>query len=131
MRSGLNTEVVVANSVTAAVLTTHSTGLTVDLSNYNAAVFLVTTGTITDGTWTPEAQESDTDVSTAFTAITATDLDGSFAAFTASRTAGTVTEVGYKGSKRYVRLYVTSAAATTGGLISGQVLKGDPRTKPS
>lgn len=132
MRSGLNTELALANTITAAALTTNSSGLGVDLSNYSSCVFVVATGTTTDGTWTPAAQESDTDVSTAYTAITATDLDGSFAAFTASRTAGTITEVGYKGTKRYVRLVVTSSGTiTTGAVITGFVIKGDPRTKPS
>lgn len=132
MRSGLNTDIAFANSLTAAALTTDSSGIGVDLSNYNSAIFCVYTGTTTDGTWTPAAEESDTDVATAYTAVTATDLDGSFAAFTASRTAGTVTEVGYKGTKRYVRIVVTSSGTiTTGAVISGFIVKGDPRNKPS
>lgn len=129
---GLNTRIAIANSITADTLTTDSTGITVDLADYQSATFVVVTGTTTDGTWTPAAQESDTDVSTAFTAVTSTDLDGSFAAFTASRAAGTVTEVGYKGTKRYIRIAVTSSGTiTTGAVITGFVIKGDPRKLPS
>lgn len=133
MRSGLNTEFAIANTITAAAHTTDSTGVAVDLSDYNAAVACIYTGSVTDGTWTPELQETDTSsVATSWAAVTSTDLDGSFAAFTASRAAGTVTEVGYKGTKRYLRLVLTSTGTiTTGGVISGFIVKGDPRNKPS
>lgn len=133
MRSGLNTDLAFVNSLTAAAFTTDSNGVAVDLSDYDAAVACIYTGTITDGTWTPALQETDTSsVATSWSAVTTTDLDGAFAAFTASRTAGTVTEVGYKGTKRYVRLVLTSSGTiTTGGVIAGFIVKGDPRNKPS
>lgn len=114
----------------AAIRTSTVTGLTVDLAGYRAATFVLFNGVVTDGTHTPDPEESDDDSS--WSNISASDLTTSFAALTSSSTAGTVQEVGYLGSKRYIRLNVTvTGSPGTGGYYDAVVVRQKPLTKPA
>ena len=95
--------------------------------SFTSAMFVVFTGTITDGTHTFTCQESD-DNST-FTAVAAGELQGT-SPVVAAADDDAVYAVGYMGSKRYLRLSVVSAGTTTGGIFGGLVVLGDPGSKP-
>lgn len=115
----------------AAARTTSTNGTGVDLANYAAATVVLVNGTVTDGTHTPKIQHSD-DNSSFSDADTTTEVSGSFTALTSSSTAGSVQEVSYIGTKRYVRCVITvSGSPSTGGLYSAVVVRGRPRTMPA
>ena len=99
--------------------TTPSKGNIVDLSGYEAATFLVCTGTVTDAGdangFSFEVQESDTTADVAFTAVANEDLVGLESALTVtSDTADGVAvgSIGYVGAKRYIRIVATGTTGT-------------------
>lgn len=96
-----------------------------DLRGYESATVLIESGTITDGTHTPKLQESDDN--TTYTDVAAGDLIGSFSNIANN----SIQEVGYKGTKRYIRVAVTVTGATTGGVYGATVVRGHPRSKPA
>lgn len=119
-----------AVSLPAAVRNATANGTGVDLSGYNAAAVVITSGTVTDGTvYTFEVQESDDNAT--FTAVADADLIGTEP--TLSQTDDNVVrEVGYKGNKRYIRVALTTVtSATTGGLFAAIVVRGKPRKYPA
>lgn len=79
-------------------------------------LFVVTSGTVTDGTHTFTVQESDD--GTAFTTAPAGAVQGTGPVVPWSTGSNAVFEVGYFGAKRFVRLTVTTTGATTGGVFS-------------
>lgn len=130
MRSDLKNDVAVASSLRPASRTAAVNGLGVDLANYDAAFVVLDLGAIggTSPSFTFEVQDS-TDNST-FAAVAAADLDsGQPAAFTAG---DSITEIGYKGIKRYLRVAITAASGTAPTLLcSATVVRGKPRVKPA
>jgi len=77
----------VASSLVPAVRTASATGSAVDLRGYDSAIVTVTFGAYGDGTHTPKLQHS---------------------VANASQT------IGYIGQRRYVRVVMTVASASTG-----------------
>ncbi|WP_318203022.1 hypothetical protein [Streptomyces sp. SCL15-4] len=119
-------------TLTVAVRTNGTVnGTSVDLhENKDAsrsAMLIVHTGTITDGTHAVVLQESD-DNST-WSTVAAADLQGS-ALSIASTDDDTVFELGYKGSKRYLRASVTTSSATSGGTFGATIVRAFPRRTP-
>lgn len=121
----------VKNTLTPAARTASGNGTTVDRaedsSMFQDALVVISVGTVTDGTHTFEVQHSDDNSSWA--AVADADLQGTEPAVTSS-TDETVYELGYKGSKRYVRVAVTVATATTGGLYGAHIVLSNPRVAP-
>lgn len=115
-------------SIAPAAHTASANGTGVDRAGGGAmfqdALIVVSTGTITDGTHTIEVQESD-DNST-FTAVASSDLQGSEPAIAAADD-NTVFAIGYLGAARYLRVAVTVAGATTGGIYGADVVLSNPR----
>jgi hypothetical protein len=114
-------------SLAPAARTASANGSGVDLSGYGGAMVLVTTGLITDATHTIEVQESEDNAT--FTAVADADLQGTEPAIGAADD-NKVYRVGYLGNKRYVRVVVTVAGATTGGVLGASVVRGLPRYAP-
>jgi len=114
----------VAQTLAPAARTASANGTGVDLQGYESAAVVIAAGTITDGTHTIEIQESD-DNST-FTAVADADLQGSEPTVASN----TVYEVGYLGSKRYIRAITTVSGATSGGVYGAVVVRGHARSKP-
>ncbi len=114
-----------------AAKTASVTGSGVDLQFFEGADVMLQAGTITDGTHTPKLQESSDN--TTFTDVAAGDLQGSFTALTtgAGNGGSAIQEVGYIGSKRYIRVFVTVASATTGGVYGASVIRGYARHNPA
>lgn len=123
----LDKSVSVAVSVApAAIKTTTSTGTGVDLSGFAAATVVVPVGAITDGTHTLSIEESDASGS-GYATVAAGQLSGTPGALVAS----TPVEIGYLGTKRYIRAVVTvTGSPSTGGYYSALVVRHGARTLP-
>lgn len=121
--SALNTSAISSSTTTA--------GNVIDRQGYNSLEFLIMSGTLTDGTYTPLVEEGDAANLSDAAAVADANLLGTeaSAAFTASND-NTVKKVGYIGSKRYVRLSIVSAGVTTGGTISALAVKGHASDRP-
>jgi hypothetical protein len=114
-----------AASLHPAARSASANGTGVDLQGYEACEVVVEFGAWTDGTHTPKIQESDDN--TTFTDVAAADQLGSFTAVSSAAGQNAVQRVGYRGSKRYLRVVMTVAGATTGALSAAQVLRGCKR----
>lgn len=90
--------------------TTNVTGI--DVSGKAAVVIDLFTGAYTDGTYTPNVQESD-DNST-FTDVPSTHVVG---AETALGAANTVVSIGVQTAKKYVRVQIVSASTSSGAVV--------------
>lgn len=128
----LKNDIGVAVALNPATIATDTTtnGNVIDLQGYESATFVIGIGTRTDGTYTPLLKESD--VSTfggEENAVDDADLIGTEAA-AALTASNTVKTLGYKGSKRYLRLSVVSTSTTSGTTSAhAHVIKGDPHIK--
>ena len=122
-----------AKATLAIALRTNGTvnGTTVDLhENKDAsrsAMLVVQTGTITDGSHAIILQESDDN--SAWGTVAAADLQGSAPTDVAADD-DVLFELGYKGSKRYLRASVTTSGATTGGTFGAVIVRAFPRRAP-
>jgi hypothetical protein len=112
-------------------ITATATGTAQDTAGYESVAAIVSIGVITDGTHTFTLQESATTTDGDFTNVSASDLMGAFTAADSSSDEA-IQWVGYKGSKRYVRVKDTvTGTTTTGGLFSASIVLGDPHNAPT
>lgn len=127
MKRDLKSAVNTAPTLSPALRAANGTGTGVDVAGYDSAFVVFSSGDWTDGTWTPTIQESDDN--TSFTDVGTADLQGAFTAV--SGTAGEYTEqrVGYIGSKRYIRGFITGTG-TTGHNNAMSVVRGHPARQP-
>lgn len=107
-------------------------GTTIDTlalaAGFKSMMFVIQTGTITDGSTAVIIEESDN--GTVWTTAATTDVQGPLPAIVATSD-NVLFEVGYKGSKRYARLTLTTSGATTGGVFGVVVVLGNPRRFPT
>ncbi|MER9170919.1 hypothetical protein NKI12_26910 [Mesorhizobium australicum] len=115
-------------SLAPAARNTSANGTGVDVNGYSGAVFVIGIGAWTDGTHTFDMQESD-DNST-FTSVAAGQLQGTEPVVSSAPTASKVYKVGYLGTRRYLRVAVTVAGATTGAVYGASIMLGHAATKP-
>lgn len=124
----INKDVAVSSTQLPNVVTSTTTGVTVDLAGFTKAMFVAHIGTITDGTFAFDPEESDDD--STWSNISASDLSGAFVNATSSAD-DRIQEVGYLGSKRYVRCNMTvTGSPSSGGAIGIAVIKAGARTLP-
>lgn len=124
----LKNNLAVEQSIAPAAATASADGSGVDLANFFGALVVITAGAWTDGTHTFEVQESDDDQS--FTAVADGDLIGTEPVVSDADSASQVYTVGYIGMKRYVRVSVTVAGASTGAVYGANIIKGGARKAP-
>jgi hypothetical protein len=121
----------VQRTLAPAARTATANGTTVDRAadgaRYQDALVVIDTGVVTDGTHTFAVQESADGSSWA--AVADADLQGAEPAVTSAND-DTVYEIGYLGAARYLRVAVTVAGATTGGLYSAAVVLSNARRGP-
>lgn len=124
-------EIKVSNAldVTAVSGSGATNGAIIDTKGYKNTTFVIRTGTVTDGTYTPSFTEGDASNLAGGGAVAAADLIGTVADATAT-TSNSVKKIGYKGNKRYVRLTITASGVTTGGGIGAIVIQGGAQTGP-
>lgn len=120
----------------AAIITGNATktGKTIDTVGFDSLEFAVASGALTDGTYTSKLFESDTinegtGALTNATEVADKDRLGDLPAFTAADDSA-VKRVGYIGSKRYVRIDVVQAGATTGGFLAAVAIQGHAKIAP-
>jgi hypothetical protein len=133
MRRSVYNEAVARPALAVAARTNGAAnGLTVDkMYNNNAfrsAMFIVQTGTLTDGSVAVTLQDSP-DNST-WTAVDASYVQGALPTI-ASTDDDKVFEVGYTGPQRYVRIVATTSGATTGGTFGATCLLWGARRRPA
>jgi hypothetical protein len=126
-------EIVVKQTITPASRSANTTvnGSSVDRvgtnEHYQGALVVVSTGTITDGTHTVAVEHSDDN--SAWSAASAAELRGSNPAVVAADD-NKIFEIGYIGLKRYLRVSVTTAGATTGGVFGADIVLTGGRNRP-
>lgn len=107
---------------------TTTNGIIIDMLGYQAVEFVLTSGTITTGVFTPLLQDGD-DSGLSDAANVSTDyLLGTYALATFTTAAAddnACKQIGYVGKKRYVRLSIVTTS-TGNGVISAQAIKGSP-----
>lgn len=116
----------IAQSIVPASYNAAANGAGVNLLGFDANVIEISTG-VFGGAATAKIQES-ADNST-FTDVADSNLDGvtgNPAGF--SLAASTVKQIGYLGSRQFVRVILT--ASTTGNLVSASVLRTEPKQVP-
>jgi hypothetical protein len=123
--SDIKNNISVASTIVPAAYTATTTGTGVDLAGYDAAAVVIVTGAVTSGDFSVEVQESDASAS-GYTAVANADLDGTEPA---TITASTVTEIGYLGRKRYIRVVATDTAAAD-AVFGVHVVRANPRKRP-
>ena len=128
MRRDINKDVAIATTLSPNTVTATTEGTGVDLAGFRQAMFVAQIGTVVDGTYAFDAEECDDNAT--WTNIAADDLSGAFVSAT-SAADDRVQEVGYLGSKRYVRCNVTvTGSPSSGGPIGVLVIKAGPRKAP-
>jgi hypothetical protein len=115
----------------AAAITANgtTTSATIDTQGFASLEFSCHSGAITDGTFTGTVYEGDASNMSDEAAVDAADLLGSAPAFAASDD-NVVKKVGYRGSKRYVRIKFVQAGATSGGFLAATAVQGHARNAP-
>ena len=126
-----NVKVEVALNTSAISTDTTTNGNIIDMQGFGAIEFIIQSGTLTDGAYTPLIEEDDAaDLATA-TAVADSDLLGTEAAAAfALADDDAVTKIGYIGNKRYVRLSIVSASTSTGGTLSAVSVKSRASDAP-
>ncbi|MEV0586329.1 hypothetical protein [Nonomuraea sp. NPDC050310] len=105
-------------------------GTGVDLSGFDSALVVINAGVIAgaSASLTFEVQESDDNSS--FTAVANSDLDGTEPVIAAAND-DQVHLIGYRGTKRYIRVAITAKAGTTPTMpCDATVLRSRGRRKP-
>lgn len=129
----LHSNIKATPALNAQSIATNTTvnGAIIDTLGFESLEFLIQSATITDGTFAPSLTEGSQANLSDGAAVAAADMIGTVAAATFIATDDNVTKkLGYKGSKRYVRLSLTSTGVTTGGAMSGTAVLGDPHHAP-
>lgn len=126
-----NVEVAVAFDTAAISTDTTTQGNIIDLQGFDSVEFVIQSGTLTDGTYTPLLEESDASDLSGSNAVADANLLGTEATAAFGLTDDdAVKKLGYRGNKRYVRLSIVSASTTSGGTVSAIVIKGNATDKP-
>ncbi|MBX7264929.1 hypothetical protein KIF24_01910 [Micromonospora sp. Llam7] len=129
-RRDLVSNINAAITLAPAARTAAADGSTVDLTGYEMAAVVITSGTITDGSgYVFEVQHSDN--GSDWEAVPDDELVGSEPTLTASDD-NAVRKIGYRGRRRYLRASIASVTGSpsTGGVLSAVVLRGGARVAP-
>ena len=107
-------------------------GAAIDTNQFNNrfqdVAFVITTGTITDGSVAVTVEESDSSGS-GFAAVDSSRVLGTLPTI-ASTDDDTVKSFGVRPTKRYVRIVATTTGTTTGGVFSAVALLGNGSIRP-
>lgn len=125
----LKSDIDFVQSLAPASVVAAANGAGVDLHDYSSAVVLIEAGAI-GGTATPaftfEVQDSADNIT--FAAVADAQLDGAEPVIVASNS---VSRIGYKGEKRYVRVVVKTVSGTSPTLLcAAGVIRGNPHIGP-
>lgn len=119
----------VVQSIPAGKYTSAQSGAYADTAGYESVTVLLDIGTVTDGTHSAVIEESATGSGSGTTVTT--DLLGTFPAGATAGAGGSSSAlVGYKGTKRYIRV-VSASSGTTGAAYSADIILSDPSFEPT
>lgn len=118
----LYSSVSVDTAIVPATLTATTTSSAIDLQGFDSAIVIINSGAIGGaGNFTPKLTECATSGGT-YTDVATTDLSGTFPA---ALSASTAIRVGYRGSKRFIKVVLTLNSGTN--ILAGAVVaKGNP-----
>ncbi len=127
----LHNNIKVSTVLAPAIIDSDTTteGEIIDTQGFESLEFVLQTGELTDGAFAAVLNDSDADDMTGEAVVAAAGLIGSLPDFDDSE-GDTVKRVGYRGSKRYVRLDVVSTTTTDGGLVGAIAIQSNPRNAP-
>ncbi|TWB22142.1 hypothetical protein FBZ89_104392 [Nitrospirillum amazonense] len=126
----LHNNIGAVTALSAQVITTSAVnGSIIDTLGFNGLEFVVTAGTITDGTVAATLTEGDAANLSDGAAVTNDGILGTLPTFAATDDNKTK-RVGYSGSRRYVRLTLTPTGATSGGTYAAVAVLGHPASAP-
>jgi hypothetical protein len=97
-------------------------------NNCRDVLFVITSGTLTDGSYAVTVEESDASGS-GYAAVDSARVQGSLPTF-ALTDDNVQNSFGVRPTKRYVRLVVTATGATTGGVLVATALLGNGGITP-
>ena len=118
---------VVALNTTAISSDTTTNGVILDTAGYESILFVIQSGTLADGTYTPLIQEGDDSGLSDAASVADADLTNTEASVAFAATDdNAVKSIAYVGDKRYVRLNIVSASTSSGGTLSAVAVKGNP-----
>lgn len=136
MKTDMSSVIEVRNSLApAAAVTGNATvaGAIIDTKGYESLTYVVSTGVVTDGTFAGKVFGGNASDMSDEVELPASQLIGSNIAI-ATTDDGKCERVGVNiqaAGKRYYRLKLTQAGATTGAFISHQAILGNPRYAPT
>jgi hypothetical protein len=127
----LHNNISVAIALEAQTIDSDTTteGEIIDRQGFESLEFVLATGEVTDGDFTPVLMHGEEDDLSDETEVSAEDLEmlGTLEALDES---GAITKVGYRGIKRYVRLDVESANTDDGGVVGATAVLSGARNNP-
>lgn len=126
----LHTRVSATPALNIQTISTDTTtnGVIIDTAGYQSIEFVLFSGTITTGVFTPVLYESDDSGLSGATTVSTDYLLGTYADATfttASADDNACKSIGYVGKKRYVRLSIITTS-TGNGVIGAVAVKGSP-----
>lgn len=125
----LHTSLETVAALTPRTIATDTTtaGSIVDRQGFEAVEFVIAAGTLTDGAYAVLIEEGDAANLSDAAAVADADLIGTEADIAYALTEDNeVHKIGYKGSKRYVRLSIVSTSTSSGGVLGAVALLGRP-----
>lgn len=133
MRTVYNNTLAVKALATGTVQTGATNGISIDCgvfnNNFRDVMFIVSSGALTDGTYTVTVEESDASGS-GFAAVDAARVQGTLPVFAATDD-NVWNSFGVLPTKRYVRVVITAASATTGGALFATAVLGHGSNNPA
>lgn len=124
-----NINAVLALKHTAISANGATNGEIIDTLGFGSVEFIIQSGALTDGTYTPSITVGD--ASDLSDGASATKFLGTVAGATfASTDDDKVKRIGYSGHRRYVRLTITAASVTTGGAMMATAVLGHALSGP-
>jgi len=122
----------VAFNIQAISSDTTTAGAIIDTLGYESVTFVIQSGTLTDGAYTPLIQDGDNSGLSDVAAVSDDFLVGTeaAAAFVLADD-NTTKRIGYVGKKRYVRLNIVSASTSSGGTFGAVCILGDAISQPT
>ncbi len=131
----LHSSIKVSRAISPVVITAGDATLTgeiIDTLDYDSLEFAVASGAVTDGVFTCAVWHDDASNMATEAVCTSAELLGSAPVFTGVTAAddNTVKRVGYRGSKRYVRIKAVQTGATTGGYLTAIAIQGHAHVAP-
>jgi len=126
----LKNNVDATQTIAPQVLTGSVNGTGIDTREHDSAMIVFHFGVVTDGTFTPSIEESDSQGS-GFTAVAAADQEGTLSAVTSGGGGSAAQRAGYKGNKRFIRGVITESGSSTGALAGATVHRGHAHGAPT